>query len=208
MAEASPNNISFDSAREQLGKTYARGLLGAAEGQHLTDRVLEELDSVIDDVLNKLPDFEQLLVSPRVSVDEKHRILEAAFSARMSELMLNFLKVASRHGRMDCLRQIRSAARKLYNDMRGRVEVNVETAGAINSQVRSQIQQRLTVALGRQVELWCNVNPQLLGGLVVRIGDTVYDGSLENQLVRMRSDALDRTAQVIRDSLQRFLVSQ
>ncbi len=208
MTEAAAGRLSFDSAREHLGKIYARGLLGAAEGQQLTERVLAELDSLIDDVLDKLSEFEQLLASPRISLEEKNRILDVAFSSRMTPLMLNFLKVTARHGRMDCLRQIRAAARQLFNEMRGRVEVTVETADAINSQVRSQIEQRLTAALGRQVELCCNVNPRLLGGLVVRVGDTVYDGSLENQLIRMRSDTLDRTAQLIRDSLQRFMVSQ
>ena len=50
MAESSPGT-SFDSSRERLGAVYAKGLLGAAEGQHVTDRVLAELDSLIDDVL-------------------------------------------------------------------------------------------------------------------------------------------------------------
>ncbi len=208
MSASSANNSSFDSAREHLGKIYAKGLLGATEGQNLTERVLAELDSLIDDVLDKLNDLEQLLASPRIGLEEKNRILDEAFAARMTPLLLNFLKVVAHHGRMDCLRQMRSAAHKLYNDMRGRVAVTVETADAINSQVRSQIEQRLTTTLGRQVELCCSVNPSLLGGLVVRVGDTVYDGSLENRLVRMRGETLDRTAQLIRDSLQRFLVSQ
>ncbi len=204
----STDKPSFDSAREHLGKIYAKGLLGAAEGQQVTERVLAELDSLVDDVLDKLSDFEQLLSSPRISVEEKQRVLEAAFATRMSPVLLKFLKVTARHGRMDCLRQVRSAAHTLFNEMRGRVEISVETAEAINSLLMSQIQQRLTTALGRQVELHCRVNPQLLGGLVIRVGDTVYDGSLENQLARMRSETLDRAAQLIRDSLQRFLVTQ
>ena len=71
----------------------------------------------------------------------------------------------------------------------------------------SQIEQRLTAALGRQVELCCNVNPDLLGGLVVRVGDTVYDGSLNQRLEKMRCDTLNQTAKLIRDSLQRFVTS-
>ena len=125
----------------------------------------------------------------------------------MTPLLLNFLKVAAHHGRLDCLRQIRTAAHILYNEMRGRVEVTVETAGEISGQVVEQIEQRLTIALGRQVELCCSVNPKLLGGLVVRVGDTVYDGSLDNRLDRMRGDTVGRTAELIRNSLQRFMVS-
>ena len=76
----------------------------------MTDRVLAELDSLIDDVLDKLADFEQLLASPRIGLDEKNRILDEAFAGRMTPLLLNFLKVTARHGRLDCLRQIRAAA--------------------------------------------------------------------------------------------------
>ena len=65
MAESSPRT-SFDSSRERLGSVYAKGLLGAAEGQQVTDRVLAELDSLIDDVLDRLENFELFLASPRV----------------------------------------------------------------------------------------------------------------------------------------------
>ena len=205
MSASSSQSASFDTAREHLGKIYAKGLLGAAESQQVTDPVLEELDSLIDDVLDNMPEFEQMLASPRIGLEEKHRILDEAFAKNMTPLLLHFLKVTARHGRLDCLRQMRSAARKLYNELRGRVEVTVETAGAISQEVRSQIEQRLTAALGRQVELCCNVNPDLLGGLVVRVGDTVYDGSLNQRLEQMRCDTLNQTAKLIRDSLQRFI---
>lgn len=207
MSKSSSHSASFDTSREHLGKIYAKGLLGAAEGQGMTERVLGELDSMIDDVLDRLPDLEQMLASPRIPLDEKNRILDSAFGGQMSPLLLNFLKVTARHGRLDCLRHIRAAAGKLLNEMRGRVEVTVETAGEIDQQMRNQIEQQLTATLGRQVELCCNVNPDLLGGLVMRVGDTVYDGSLSQRLERMRSDTLDQTAKLIRDSLQRFVVS-
>ncbi len=207
MSETSSQRASFDPAREHLGKIYAKGLLGASESQHVTDRALADLNSLVDDVLDKLPEFEQLLASPRIGVDEKNRILDEAFAGRMTPLLLVFLKVAARHGRLDCVRHVRHAARKLFSEMRGRVEVTVETAGAISQPIRSQIEQRLTAALGLQVDLCCDVNPDLLGGLVIRVGDTVYDGSLHQRLEKMRGDTLDQTAQLIRDSLQRFMVS-
>jgi F-type H+-transporting ATPase subunit delta len=173
----------------------------------VTEGVLPELDSLIDDVLDKLPDFEQLLASPRIGLEEKNRMLDEAFATRMSPLLLTFLKVTARHGRLDCLRQIRVAARQLFNEMRGRVEVTVETVDTLDQQTRSLIENHLTASLGRQVELCCNVNPRLLGGLVLRVGDTVYDGSLNQRLEKMRCDTLDQTAKLIRDSLQRFVTA-
>lgn len=207
MTKSSSHNASFDTNREHLGKIYAKGLIEAAEGQGVTDRVIEELDSLVDDVLDATPGFEELLSSPRIELSEKYRILDKAFTDRMIPLLLNFLKVTARRGRLDCLRQIRHAARTLYNEMRNRVEVTVETAAPINQHMVSQIEKHLTVTLARQIQLDCQVNTALLGGLVVHIGDTVYDGSLDRRLEQMRGNTIDQTAREIRASLQRFVVS-
>ncbi|MHB8970249.1 MAG: ATP synthase F1 subunit delta [Pirellulaceae bacterium] len=205
---ASSHSTSFDSSRERLGAVYAQGLLGAAEEQRVTDRILAELDSLVDDVLDRVENFEQFLASPRVPLADKTKILDRAFAAQMTPLFLNFLKVVARRGRLDCLRQIRSSAHKLYNIMRGRVEVSVKTATPLSAPLRSQIEQRLIVALGKQVDLKCTIHPKLLGGLLVRVGDTVFDGSLDNRLDKMQVEMANRTTQIIRDSLQRFLVTE
>jgi F-type H+-transporting ATPase subunit delta len=206
MAESS-HSTSFDSARERLGAVYAKGLLAASEGQGLTDRILAELDSLVDDVLDHVENFAPFLASPRVSLGEKTRILDLAFAKQMTPLFLNFLKVVARHGRLDCLREIRTAAHKQRNIMQGRVEVLVKSATPLSGPLRNQIEQRLVVALGRQVELQCSVHPDLLGGLLVRVGDTVFDGSLDNRLDKMQFEMANHTTQLIRDSLQRFLVT-
>lgn len=90
MAQSSSGR-SFDSFRERLGAVYAKGLLGAAEGQRQTDRVLAELDSLVDDVLERLAQFELFLASPRVRLEDKLRVLDTAFASRMAPLLLNFL---------------------------------------------------------------------------------------------------------------------
>jgi F-type H+-transporting ATPase subunit delta len=207
MAESSPGT-SFDSSRERLGAVYAKGFLRAAAGQHVVEQVLAELDSLIDDVFPRLEALERFLASPRIRLDEKTRVLDLAFASRMTPLFLNFLKVVARHGRLDCLRQIRTSAQRQYSELLGRVEVLVKTATPLTSTVRGQIEQRLVAALGKPVDLKCTVAPQLLGGLQVRVGDTVFDGSLDNRLDKMRADTVQRTAQHIRESLERFLMTE
>lgn len=207
MAESSPGT-SYDSSRERLGAVYAKGLLGAAAGQHVVEQVLAELDSLIDDVFPRMEDFERFLASPRIRLDEKTRVLDLAFAPRMTPLFLNFLKVVARHGRLDCLRQIRTSAKRQYSELLGRVEVLVKTATPLPSALRGQIEQRLVTALGKPVDLKCTVVPELLGGLQMRVGDTVFDGSLDNRLHKMRADTVHRTAQQIRESIERFLMTE
>lgn len=207
MAQSSPRT-SFDSSRERLGSVYAKGLLSAAEGQQVTDRVLAELDSLIDDVLDRLEKFELFLASPRVRLEDKLHALDLAFASRVTPLFLNFLKVVARHGRLDCLRQIRNSAKRQYSELLGRVAVTVKSATPLSVLLRRQIEERLVAVLGKQVDLQCIVDPVLLGGLQVRVGDTVFDGSLDSRLDRMRAETLSRTTQLIRDSLQRFLITE
>jgi F-type H+-transporting ATPase subunit delta len=119
---------------------------------------------------------------------------------------LNFLKVVSRHGRLDCLKAVNRAAHEMYNEMRNRVAVFVRTAAPVTPELLEQIAQRLRTALKRDVEMHASVDPSLIGGLVVRVGDTVYDGSVTNRLRRLRDETVERTAQQIRQALDRFAV--
>lgn len=203
----SRKNAAADSGRQHLGAVYGKALLGAAEKLGQTEAVLAEFESLVTDVLDRLPQLEAFLSSPRVAHEEKLALLDRTFKGKMSPVMLNFLKVVSNHGRLDSLRAILRASQKLYNQMRNRVEVLVETAAPINNQVQGAISSRLTQLLGRQVVLSTDVNPDLLGGLVVRIGDTVYDGSLAGRLNQMRTVTLEHTTQAIRQAADRFALT-
>jgi F-type H+-transporting ATPase subunit delta len=207
MAKTKGTPGTFDPAKQRLGTVYAKALLGASEKAGQTDRVLEELDSLVTDVLDKLPDFEEALRTPRIGPEEKVQLISRVFGSRVSPLTLNFLKVVAQHERLDTLRAIQRAARKLANEMRNRIEVLVETAAPISNQLRATISSRLQQVLGREVVLTAEVNPDLLGGLLVRVGDTIYDGSLAGKLKAMEAVTLDHTTQTIRQSLERFSIS-
>jgi F-type H+-transporting ATPase subunit delta len=199
--------VAYDSSRRQVAAVYAKALLGAAEKQGLTHIVQEELHSLVDDVLERLPKFAAALAYPRIPTPEKQRMLDLAFGGKMNSLLLNFLKVVAEHERLDCLYEIRQAFVKLYNALHGQVEVEVRTAEPLTAETLGQVEQRLTVLLGKRVDLKTRVDPALIGGMVVRVGDTVYDGSLLNRLEQMRIKTLESTTEKIRDSLERFLVS-
>jgi F-type H+-transporting ATPase subunit delta len=195
-----------DPSRQHLGTVYAKALLGAAEKVGNADQVVEELESLVSDVLNKLPQLEATLYSLRLTHEERLPILDKAFGGRLSPTLLTFLKVVSKHGRLDSLRAIARAARKQLNTARGRVEVIVQTAHPLSNPLRDRIVARLTQLLGRQVILATEINEDLLGGLMVRVGDTVYDASLAARLKQMQEVTLNNAKQTIRESLTRFAV--
>jgi len=198
---------TLDAGRQHLGAVYAKALLGAAEQAGQTDRVVEELEALVTDVLDKLPVLEEAMRTPRLTHEERLPIIDKAFGGRISATLLTFLKVVSRHGRLDCLRAIARAARKQLDTARGRVEVHIESAAPLSNPLRERIKSRLSQLLGREVILKTSLNDDLLGGLMVRVGDTVYDASLAARLKRMEAVTLDHTKQTLRESLSRFAVS-
>jgi F-type H+-transporting ATPase subunit delta len=196
--------MPFDPAQQQLGAIYAKALLGTSEKQGNSDLVLEEFDSVIDDVLPKLPRLRAALESPRIPLEAKERILDQAFGGKMCTTLLHFLKVVCRHGRMDCLGAIHQATRQRYDELRGRVAVTVATAVPASDEMLEQIRNRLQEALGHEVVMRTRVEPELIGGIAVRVGDTVYDATVVHRLARLRSQTCSRAAHAIRDAVDRF----
>ncbi len=204
-SELPDHEINID--KQRLAAIYAQALLGATEQRRVSESVVAELHSLIEDVLARFPDLELALSSPRISPAEKAGLLDRVFEGRMSRELLDFLKVLGRRGRLDCLRPIRRAARSELNRLRHRVDVQITTAAPLSGELQQRIRQRLETLLHREVDLQCRENPGVLGGLVVRVGDTVYDGSVLNQLSRMKQEATHKTVQQLREALDRFAVS-
>lgn len=206
MADARQNTV-LDTGLQYLGTVYAKALIGATEKSKTTDTVVQELDSLVQDVLQRLPKYEATLSSPRVSFENKESLLDRAFRGKMSPQLLTFLKVLCRHGRFNAIRAVRQAAQKIVNELRGRVEVIVTTAEPMSSATRDLIVGKLKTALRRDIDLHTAVNPELLGGLMIRVGDTVYDGTLANELARLRNELVATASAQMRSEADRFAVA-
>ncbi|MDA1052283.1 MAG: ATP synthase F1 subunit delta [Planctomycetota bacterium] len=206
MTEARDKAV-FDTGQQYLGAVYAKALLGAAEKVGNAEAVLDELNSFVDDVLAKVPNLDATLASPRVAFELKAAMLDKALAGKVSAEFLNFVKVVARHGRFDCLRAIRQAVRKQLNDLRGRVEVFLCAAEPPSQESIELIANRLKALLGKDVDLQVDVDRELIGGVKLRIGDTVYDASVANRLVRLKDELLSKTGQQLRDNLDRFALA-
>jgi F-type H+-transporting ATPase subunit delta len=201
---ANSKSERFDTGQQQVGGLYARSLLGASEAAGQTEAVLAELDSFVEDVLDKLPSFEAVLSTALVSTEEKTALLDKSLRGKASPLFLNFLKVTASHGRLDSMRAIRRAAHEEYNRMRGRISVTVRTATPLDAASEQQITQRLREMLQGEPTLVREVDPALIGGLVVRVGDTVFDGSVARRLEQLRLQMIDRSVHEIQSGRDRF----
>lgn len=196
--------IDADVGVEHVGAVYAEAFLGAVEKAGLTESLLAQFDSLVADVLDRFPGLEETLASALVSHDEKVGILDRTLGPQASPLLLDFLKVVSRHGRLDCLRVIHRQTHLLYDRMRGRVVVTVSTATPLSGELAARITENLRNTLGEEPIVEQVVAPDLIGGVVVRVGDTVYDGSVAAQLESVRRRMIERTAHEIQTRRDRF----
>ena len=207
MAESMRESSAFDSGKEYLGSVYAKALLGVTESAASTKVVMSEFDSLVYDLLDKVPSLESALSSPRIPHDDTSKLLDKMFAGKMNSDLLTFLKVVSRHGRLGCLRSIHRALQLQVNLLRGRLAVEVRTAEPIDADVMQMVAAKLRAVTGCDVEVKSRVDKEMLGGLIVRIGDTIYDGSVRNQLARIREETLEVTLQKLRQAGNRFVAA-
>ena len=193
----------FDTDRQYLGGVYARALLGMAEKTGQVDLLVEELGSFAD-ALSSIPNLRKALESPRIGFAEKSKLIEKALTGKASAAFINFAKVVTSKGRADCFPAIRRAADLICDERASRVQATMITAQPVDEAMKQKVAERLSQVLGKKVLIAAEVNAEVLGGLVVRVGDTVYDGSLKNQLSQVRTAAIGRANLEIRKSLDRF----
>jgi len=196
--------IDRDVGREHVAGVYAEALLDAAQEAEQTAALLEELDSLVVDVLDRFPDFEQVLSSGVVSHEEKSGVLDRVLAGQASPLLMRFLKVLSRRGRLDCLRAIHRQAHALHRERLGQVSVAVTTAAPLDEAAAGRLRKALRPLVQGEPVLRESVDPNVIGGLVVRVGDTIYDASVARQLQTLRQQMIDRSVHEIQSRRDRF----
>jgi F-type H+-transporting ATPase subunit delta len=205
LPEIESNSVADGFDRQRLGEVYAQALLAGRADSDSTEQVLRQLGELVTGAIRRVPRFQLVMTSPRISSAEKLRILELALSERVHPDLLRFLRVVGSKGRLDCLKEIYAAARRQWNESRGVIEVQVTTAMPLEEGVRGRIEAALSKKLGAPVELMPKVVPQVLGGLRVRIGDQVFDGTVANRLAALGREATERAVRSIRGKPATFV---
>ena len=198
-------NAAINVGAQQVAGVYARALLGASEDAGQTEAIVDQLDSWVSDVLEAFPQFEAVLASPWVSLADKERLIDKTLGGRASPAVLDFLKVVAEHGRLDVLRDIRRVAHLLYDERanefvsKSRLPRRWTPTGGPHRSIET-----LRGILGQQPRLEHAVDPSLIGGLVLRVGDKVFDGSVATRLARVREQMITRSVHEIQRRRDRF----
>ena len=197
-------DVDLDVGALKIGAVYAKALLGAAEASGQTDNVAAEVDSLVTDVLDRFPQLEAVLASGIISPADKQEVLDKTLGKQASPLLLNFLKVVARHGRLDTLRAIRQSLHEQIDHLRSRVRVRVTTASPVDGDVAGRIADLVRNVLKQEPVLETTVDPDVIGGVVLRVGDMVYDASVATQLAQIREQMINRSVHEIQSRRDRF----
>jgi len=169
---------------EEIAEVYARALFEAANEAGSLDRVHDELTQ-FSEVLGEDRNLQMYFFSPYFSSEEKKEGIRRVVSDA-DERTVNFLELLAERHRMPAIFRIRRVLDSLWADENKLLPVSVTSAVELDDGLVGDIGRRIEEQAGRRVELSSSVDPELLGGLVVRVGNMVLDASLRNRLERLR----------------------
>jgi len=177
-------------ARARLARVYAEALLACAAKTNSIDAVGSELKQIVTEIVGQYPKIGSFFANPTIRSVRKQPVLDAALKNAVSPLMKNFLELLNQNQRLGLLREIQSAYQGICDSRAGRIRVIVRSATALNDGQLAQLKSTLAEKLGKDPILATSVEPQLLGGMIVQIGDRVYDTSVRARLDNLRNHLL------------------
>jgi F-type H+-transporting ATPase subunit delta len=169
---------------EEIASVYARSLFEVAQEQDKLDKVHDELGEFAD-ALNESRQLQVFLFSPYFSTKEKSEGLDKAISGA-DETFVNFLKLLIEKHRMPVVFRVRAEFDKLWEEENRLLPVTVTSAVELPKSTVKQIGDRIAEQTDRKVDLSATVDPDILGGIVVRVGNSVLDASIRNRLENFR----------------------
>jgi F-type H+-transporting ATPase subunit delta len=199
-----PDHVLEDPSAQAIARTYATSFLNAAGAGSGSSEAMAEFGSFIDDVLLKNSEFEQVLTSGIVGRDEKLGLIDRVFKGRGSDRFTNFLRVLAKHDRLDLLPLIRQEAQLQHEKNEGKQRVVVRSAKALSSSARTDIGAGLKSKFGFEPIIEEQIDESLLGGIVIQVGDTVYDSSLRTKMKQLRESLRERALNEIQSGRDRF----
>lgn len=185
--------LDAGTTKSRLARVYAEALLVSAravspEAPAELGAELTELDAAV----SADPGVAAMLVSPVVGKKDRAAALDAALSGNASHTLRGLLAVLQQNNRLGLLRNIASAYRRLITEQAGQVPVTVTAAVALTDDQKAKLTANLKALLKQDPVLDVRVNPDLLGGMVVQVGDSVVDTSVRTRLQTLRTLLLDK----------------
>lgn len=175
-----------------LGRRYGRALLALADESNLRDKVAKELTS-LQDAWEVSGELREVFANPSVDAELRKKVIEAlAKRLMLSPIVVNTMKLLADRARIEHLPEVIAAYLEIANAAEGRVVAQVTTAKPMPDAYFAKLEKVLEEATGSKVTIERSEDPSLIGGVVTRVGDLVFDGSLRTRLNELKETMLSQ----------------
>ena len=181
-----PHSSKTTTAAEDV---YARALLELAEAQSLVPQIADEV-SQLAELIQTQPGLRKLLDSRVLAGGERATIVENLFKGKVHDLLYRFLQVVNKKNRLAQLPEIARAFGRLVDEKYGKAEIDVWVPRELPGDQAQTVARRIGAVLNREVQLNQHVDPALVGGIRIRVGDQLIDGSIAAQLRMIRQNLI------------------
>ena len=192
---------------DAIAQVYAKSLYELADdagGREKIVELAEELDQICE-LARSDRTFREFLASPIINTKARGEAIRRIFHGRVTDLALRFLLVLNNKARLRRLESISAAFDQLVHEALGRVEVDIYTPGPLGPEQLDTIKQRIQAALGKDPVLYSYTDAAMIGGVRLRIGDQLIDGSVASRLRRLRQHLLISGGSAVRQRLARII---
>jgi len=178
--------MSIETVARRYGSALADVVLKTGE----TEGVRSELKTW-EEMMAANPELQNAFGNPAIAHADKEKVLESLISrANPSRTTANFLRVLLRNGRLTELREINDKFATVLEERSGKVSAEVTSARDLSEAQKQELRANLERLTGKRVELRFGVDPSIIGGVVTRVGSTIYDGSVKTQLENLKQELI------------------
>jgi F-type H+-transporting ATPase subunit delta len=193
-----------DVSQRRLARVYGEALLNAAEAQNAAQEILAELHDLVGTVRQRDPYVLAFFISGVIGKERRDIAIRGAFENRCHPLLVNFLLVLNDHDRLQLFPTIFEEMQKIHDLRRRHFRVQVISVVPLADDQEQRLLGQLRSAFRLEPVIDHRLDPDLLGGMVVRVGDWVFDGSVRTQLINLRKQLREMSSHEIQSRRDRF----
>ena len=172
--------------QSKISVRYSKALFALAKEQNKLDRVKKDIEFLLE--VLKLDDFKDFVNSPIIPVSKKQDVFRSVFADKVDKIVLDTLLLMAKNRRETFLKLMALDYLKLYREETGTTEIELTTATEIPDDTRQRIVKLLNEKIKNKIEVKANVNPDIIGGFIVRIDDKQMDASVKTQLQNFKKE--------------------
>ncbi len=182
--QASPDATVMDPQAVTLGRAYALALADYVTDADSLTQITDELRATAQ-LIRQTPGCREFLAATMMNRSQRQEMVERIFKGRVSKPLEMLLGVMAVNGRLGLIEAVADQFEKVLDRRAGRIDVTVTSAVELGDAERQQLRKILAEVFNAEPALHMNVDEEIIGGIVVKVGDTVYDGSVVGELNRM-----------------------